>query len=132
MNNIKTTLNNIELTLTFKGSKQSNWGTSKEQHHRLKVTYNGQSVFFDFWTSKARPKAESEDDILSAFNCVVHDALCGANSFEYFCWELGYNEDSRKDEKIYLACVKTFKKLEKIGLNEDVLTDLMNEVLNEY
>jgi len=60
------------------------------------------------------PEINKESDLLHAFDCFVSDAIAGKNSFEEFCSEFGYDQDSRKAHKIYKACVKSCAKLERI------------------
>lgn len=40
--------------------------------------------------------------------------------FEQFCQEYGYDDDSRTAEKIYLACVKEYKLLERMFTTEQM------------
>jgi len=47
-----------------------------------------------------------EENLFGAFECFVSDALAGDQSFEEFCSSFGYNEDSRKAEKIWKECEK--------------------------
>ena len=42
------------------------------------------------------------------------DAVAGMNDFSDFCSELGYDEGSRRAEKIYKACQKATAKLQRI------------------
>jgi len=40
-------------------------------------------------------------------SCLIHDSVAGSHSsFEDFCAEFGYCTDSRKAEKLHLACAK--------------------------
>ena len=41
-------------------------------------------------------------------------------TFEDFCSEFGYDEDSRSAEQIYLACVKEYKQLTRIFTDEQM------------
>ena len=45
-----------------------------------------------------------EPDLEGVLECLASDVSCSQGTFKEFCSDLGYNEDSRKAEKIYLAC----------------------------
>lgn len=45
---------------------------------------------------------------------------------------LGYDEDSRKAYRIFKACEKLLKKAEKIGIDEDMACDMMNDLSENY
>lgn len=64
----------------------------------------------------------SQDDFLS---CISRDADCvrHGQSFEEFADEFGYDEDSRAAERIYNACRETWRKLVRLGINCDALTE---------
>lgn len=52
---------------------------------------------------------------MEVLGCVLSDASSGeADSFAEFCAELGYDDDSRKAEKIYAACQQITKKLRQL------------------
>ena len=59
-------------------------------------------------------------------DCLAMDASSfkNAGSFEEFCDEFGYSDDSRRAEKIYKACGRTCKKLERF-LGHDASYELM-------
>lgn len=52
--------------------------------------------------------------------------------FSNFCSEFGYDEDSRKAYKIFKACKKSLKKAEKIGIDENMACDIMNDLQENY
>ena len=56
----------------------------------------------------SKPKPLNIDDILF---CLVLDAQSGTESFEDFCDNFGYNEDSVKHNEIYKSCQKNGKKV---------------------
>lgn len=55
-----------------------------------------------------------ESDLKHALYCFVSDACSAKNSFENFCSEFGYDEDSRTAERTYKACVKSLEKYNRI------------------
>ena len=57
-------------------------------------------------------------------NCIISDNTDNFSSFEEFASEFGYDEDSRKAEKIYNACVEETKNAKWL------LGSLYNELLD--
>lgn len=55
------------------------------------------------------------------------DCVRFGQSFEDFCGDLGYDEDSRKAEGVYKACIKQWKNLERLGYDMDKLSDLFQD-----
>lgn len=87
---------------------------------------------FTFWSSIAKPKIESDSDLLGALTCFVSDATCSQNGFEDFCSEFGYDSDSRKALKIFKACEKANEKLNRIIGDMDIydFSNAVNELEN--
>lgn len=127
---MRATFKNFEVKTSFKGDKASNWDKTNFNNHMVKVinTDTKQSITFEFWCSIAQPQFKDETSVLNALYCFVSDATCGYESFEEFCNNLGYNPDSKANEKIYKACKKSLTKLQKIY--DGNIYDLANE-LNE-
>ncbi|VVB60571.1 Uncharacterised protein [uncultured archaeon] len=48
--------------------------------------------------------------------------------FKEFCGEFGYDNDSRRAEKIHKECKKSLNKVEDLGFFESELTDILNEL----
>ena len=102
---------------------------SANQHNRVFVQNckTRKRFSFDFWGSIVDPNAEDGDGAISAISCYASDGLAFRNSRNLldFCNEFGYNEDSRKAEKIYKACEKADKRLSRVfGDDYDFLLDL--------
>ena len=77
-----------------------------------------------FWTGSAL----GEPSTFDVLHCLISDANCVADGFEWFCDSLGYNKDSIKDMRLYKACVANRNKLQRflgdefnnlLGLEED-------------
>jgi hypothetical protein len=89
----------------------SSCGAVHGLHYRVTLRRNMlSSLTFDFWNSiDAREKGEKPTayDVLS---CISLDLNCPV-SFEEFCSEYGYNQDSRKDEKLWRRCNRFAHKL---------------------
>lgn len=108
---------NWEITATYTGSKQADWeNINNWNHHRVTVTNtnNGKEIGFDFWASLAHPHLTSLYDTVNAFHCFVEDAISGDMDFEEFCFEFGYDTDSRRAERTWKACKKAAEKLRRI------------------
>lgn len=106
----------FKVKATYKGDKAASWSEDNYNNHLVTVTNteNKQRCTFEYWASQARPEIKTERDVLSAFECFMNDVVSGKNSFEEFCSEFGYDEDSRSAEKTWKACKKSAEKLEKI------------------
>ncbi len=85
---------------------------------------------FDWYDSYANMQAGktamTQDDMKYAFKAVVEDAISGTMEFEDFCSEYGYDEDSRRAEKIHNECKKTLIKVVELGFNQSDLSDVVN------
>lgn len=71
------------------------------------------------------------DKIIYPEQPTIYDVLAclqkyDVGSFEDFCWEFGYNVDSRRAEKIYKAVCKEYEKLCTIFTDEEM--ELMQEI----
>jgi len=64
--------------------------------------------YIDILKSCSKPKTLNIDDIL---NSLVLDSQAGAESFDDFCSNFSYDEDSIKHNEIYRACQKNAKKV---------------------
>ena len=56
---------------------------------------------------------EGEPTLESVLSCLISDSYCGS-SFQDFCDNLGYDNDSRKAEKTFKATLKQTSKLKKL------------------
>lgn len=90
----------IELKLCKEFKKVMNKTPQKTKSNLL--------LYADELNKVSKPKPLNIDDVLF---CLVLDAQSGAESFEDFCDNFGYNEDSIKHNEIYKACQKNGKKV---------------------
>lgn len=101
--------------IKFPFSSTSDW----TKHNKFKITIrtNGLSCsffFFDSHDSYTRLiKQLDHSSLASAFYSFLLDAQSGELSFDVFCSDLAY-EYNHHAGKVYQACVKSFKKLERI------------------
>lgn len=75
------------------------------------LRYQGRQYTFDFWQGMAHT---SEPTAHGTLECLLSDAQAGEQSFEDFCAELGYDNDSRKAEQIHRQCQKTTIALKRL------------------
>ena len=126
---------NFRITSRRAEAKNPIWdetGSRTHCHHVVTVTNTETRIHttFDFWTSLAEPEIRTEYDLMNAFRCFVDDAVSGEYSFEDFCSEFGYDEDSRKAEKAWKSCRRSAKKLNRLTSGADAYELL--EDLEEY
>ena len=58
-------------------------------------------------------KIELDDHVFPLY-CFLSDALSGDLPWEEFCKDLGFNEDSRKDFKVWKECKKSLAKAQSV------------------
>jgi hypothetical protein len=69
--------------------------------YRVTFTYEGRKLSTDFWQGSA---ITSDPEANSVMECLVSDATAGAETFEDFCSDFGYDTDSRRAEQTWKAC----------------------------
>ena len=125
----------IEIKSEFIGLKKWDVGDNKYpanyNQHKVTVKRGKKWMTFDFWMSIANPRISKGEDNVYALYCALQDAFYATDSFERFCLELGYDQDSRRAEKVYKACEKALTKVERVFDGVD-LADLINELRETY
>lgn len=66
-----------------------------------------------------------EKAVPTAYDVICCLTMYDVGTFEEFCSDYGYDEDSRRAEKIYIACIKEYKDLTRI-FSEDQLAELIS------
>jgi len=121
--NMKTTIETktagqIVINSQYKGDKLWNVGPGNRQqnyNNHLVTVKNGKKSFsFDFWGSIVSPEISNDQENVLALYCALSEAISAKESFEDFCAELGYDNDSRTAERVYKACEKTLSKVERV------------------
>ena len=74
----------------------------------------------------------NREGLIGALDCIVSDGTYSDYSFEEFCREFDYDDDSRKAERIYRAMQKTSKAWKNIGISSDDLYLLSNAIQEEF
>lgn len=111
---LKTLCQGMSITNQYGAIRQSydtldDW--QKHAHpYRVTLRYKRRSLTTDFFMG---PANSSEPDVLSVLECLLSDAQAGAQSFEEFCRELGYDSDSRQAEKTHRACKRMHDKMQR-------------------
>jgi hypothetical protein len=146
---INESLEKMSLTLSCK-LKEDNYDGIKGSHtHTVKLTrYGSETVSMKFTAGCAHrtpqpkhkwnggytihevsmnqatePNPPSLSDVVYAL-LMDSQAVMHGQSFEDFCGDFGYDTDSREAKKIYKGCIKQWRKLVKLGLDQEELEDL--------
>lgn len=81
-------------------------------------------LYIDTFAKVSKPKPLNIDDVLYS---LVLDSQFSNDTFDDFCDNLGYDNDSIKANDIYRACQKTAKKVKTFIPNIDEANELFNE-----
>lgn len=128
---MKTQFHEFKLSSKYKGNK--NWanGSNNKNNHIITVrnTETGKLTRFEFWESVIEKEIKTEKQLLWAFYCFMSDALAYIqnHTIDDFADEFGYTKISEAI-RIYKACKASADKTLRIGLDEDRLCDLLNEI----
>jgi hypothetical protein len=103
-------------------------------HNHFIVTVKNEngSIDFDWYGSyndhKNNVTELDKSNLKDALHSFFSDTIAGNMDFKEFCSEFGYDEDSRKAEKIYNACGDLFEKTEILGITTHDLYDYVNKL----
>lgn len=78
--------------------------------YRVTLKYQRRQLTTSFFMG---PANEEEPTAASVLHCLIGDVSAGELSFEEFCSDLGYEEDSRKAERIWKACAAMAPKVKR-------------------
>lgn len=98
------------------------------EHHRFTVTFTAPSVHPSTSSESFKWRQglgiEGEPDASTVLTSLVADAGYADESFGDFCYELGYDTDSRKARKAWKACRRVREQLVRLfGEVPDVYDD---------
>lgn len=126
-------LNTHGLTCDIKlAPKQTppNWCNPGEQHgtrYRVALSHPDRATLrFDFWGSIADAAKGEDPTAYDVLACISSDVHC-PETFEDFCGEYGYDEDSRKAEQTFHRCYKFGQQLRAFfpeGAERDALSEI--------
>jgi len=107
----------------------------KTKHNKFLVTVNHDdiNISFDYYSSHmdytSGKNYMDDSDLTTAFYHFLSDAQAGSESFNDFCSNFGYDEDSRTAYKIYEACEGATTKVALLSLD---VYDALNEFQEKY
>jgi|APGre2960657404_1045060.scaffolds.fasta_scaffold184490_2 hypothetical protein len=87
--------------------------------HRCTFSRGGRSLRFSFWNSLNDARTGTPADLQSVVNCVAMDGNC-PQTFEDFCAEYGYDEDSRKAERTFRTCADFARRINAFFTAEEL------------
>ena len=82
--------------------------------YKVKISYQGRSGVFEYTDSVANTNEGKEPEIKDVLYCLVMDYTSASETFEDFCDEFGYDNDSIKSLNIFKACQKNSEKMKRI------------------
>ena len=82
---------------------------------KVRLIKGGKQYTFEFGQSIS--EGSNEPTLYDVLTCLTK---YDPESFEYFCANYGYDEDSRKAEKIYKAVVKEFNNMNRLFTSEEL------------
>lgn len=103
-----------------KVTEPDDWQQSANPY-TVTLRFQGRRLTCDFFTGSGWTKEPNAADVLSS---LVLDANCGDMTFEEFCQEFGYDEDSRKAERTWRQCKRMSPKVRQF------LGEHLDEVAN--
>lgn len=107
---------NIKLKVKDVEYKAMNWDKNQKRYvFKLQLMRGKRSYTFEFGQSIA--KANEEPNLYDVLTCLQKYEV---GTFEDFCSEFGYDEDSRTAEKTYKAVVKEFEAMERLFNSEEL------------
>ena len=124
--------NKIKVIVENACEKPTPWGNGSdyEKHNRVKVVNlkTRKRCSFDFWGSVMEPNQESFDGVISAIYSYASYGMAFRSSINLidFCYNFGYDTDSRKAEKAYKGCEKADRDLSRVVGDYSFLSELDN------
>ena len=123
-------IGDIHIASTYLVNK--NWRSSTKNdsvpdnwhNHRVVVSFNGKRTSFEFWASIASPELRSKSDLLGALVMFLDDGLSGQDSFDEFCYNLGYDQDSIQAHKTWQACKRAGNRARRVFGDQDTIDSI--------
>ena len=119
----KALLDRVHCSVKFGAPKNEEFKGSTG--YMVTLRFKGRQITVPFYMGPALCREPHAKEVLG---CLVSDAQCGEYDFEEFCSNMGYDEDSRRAERIHKACQRTAEKLERfLGEDYDEIAQALNE-----
>lgn len=114
----------LKLSATFKGDRCPPWcdgGCVHGDRYRIRISgQNGKgSISFDFWNSLNDVQEGRRPRAYEVLACISSEAYC-PDTFEDYCAEYGYDEDSRMAEKSFKLLDKFARRLRAFFTTEEL------------
>jgi hypothetical protein len=115
----------ISFSFKLANTKRPSWDNGRQCNHFIVTFRKGtRRVSFDFFDSTRNfEKGIKELDAYSVLACCSSELYC-PDTFEEFCNEFGYDNDSRQAEKTFKALSKFSAKLQKFFFTKQMREDL--------
>lgn len=108
----------FNLKLTSKGYEyKKHFADDKQNRYVFKMQLKRGKKSYTFEFGQSINDGDKEPDFYSVLSCLQKYEI---GTFEQFCSEFGYDEDSRKAEKTYKAVLKEFNAMQRL-FNDDEL-----------
>lgn len=118
---------NATMNIEFVGLAVNKDWKERERRNLYEITLSTPrgSMVFDFWdsihnTEITQLKGKKAAAIPTAYDILACMTKFDPGTFENFCSDFGYDEDSRTAEKIYFAAQKEYAQLAKIFTPEQL------------
>ena len=82
--------------------------------YKCKISYQKRSGVFEYTDSVVNTTEGREPEIKDVLYCLVMDYTSASETFQDFCDEFGYDNDSIKSLNIFKACQKNSQKMKRI------------------
>ena len=120
----------LAITITYLDNKSPNWDQDSRNHNHYRVTLrrkegDKERFVFQFWDSIANSEKGEKPTAYDVLSCISGETTV-YDSFEDFCSEFGYDQDSRKAEQIWKGYEKSSRKLNDFLTEEEL--DSLREI----
>lgn len=114
----------LAITINYLDNKSPKWDTDNRNHNHYRVTLRRKDgdkgrFVFQFWDSIANSNSGDKPTAYDVLSCVGAETT-GYASFEEFCSEFGYDQDSRKAEQTWKTYDKQSRKLNAFLSEEEL------------
>jgi len=110
--------NALKMRITLSDSKPANWEPSGH-HYRVTLSGAHRRMTFDFWGSAHDAETGEDPSPYDVLACISSDAYC-PDTFQDFCEEYGYEEDSIKALQTFQRCERFSKRLNEFFTREEI------------
>ena len=120
--------NKIKFSYNWVAERPDNLMSKEMDHWHCVLKANGKT--YTFYYSQGYGYHHAEPTLPDVLEALARDYDPNDMSFEEFCSEFGYDEDSRKAEKIYRAVRKETQALDRL-FSEEGTEDLRDILFND-